>query len=204
MPSSPTIAVFDLGGVLIDWNPRHLYRKLFPEDEAGMEHFLAHICTQPWNERQDGGRPYHEAEAELIALHPEKADLIRAYHARWDEMLGGAIQGTVDILADLRGRGTPLFALTNWSAETFHHAERRFEFLTWFKDILVSGREGLIKPDPRIFRLMTDRFGIAPGTAAYIDDVPRNVAAGEAAGLKGLLFTDPPRLRRDLETLGLL
>jgi len=204
MPPSATIAVFDLGGVLVDWNPRHLYRKLFSGDEGAMEHFLANVCTQAWNERQDAGRPHSEGEAELIALHPDKADLIRAFHARWEEMLAGAILGTVDILADLKARGVPLFALTNWSSETFHHAERRFEFIGWFNDVLVSGREKMIKPDPQIFRLMMDRFGIAPGTAVYIDDVPRNVAAGEAAGMKGLLFIDPPKLRKDLEALNLL
>src|SRR5579872_5003147 len=150
----PSIVVFDLGGVLIDWNPRHLYRKLFAGDEAAMEHFLATICTQAWNERQDAGRSFADAAAQLTALHPDKTALIEAYGVRFDEMLAGPIHGTLDVLAALRERQVPLYALSNWSAETYPLAERRFAFLQWFRGIVISGREGMIKPDPRIFRLL--------------------------------------------------
>jgi 2-haloacid dehalogenase len=199
-----SVGVFDLGGVLIDWNPRYLYRKLFGADEAAMEDFLGTICTQDWNERQDGGRSFAEAAALLVDRHPDKAELIEAFGRRFDEMMAGPIEGTVDILAELRERGTPLYALTNWSAETFPHAERRFDFLTWFRGIVVSGHERVIKPDPRIFRILLERHDIAPDSAVYIDDNPKNAAAATALGLHGIHFTSPDALRRELGQLGLL
>jgi 2-haloacid dehalogenase len=200
----PSVVVFDLGGVLIDWNPRHLYRKLFGGDEAAMEHFLATVCTQAWNERQDAGRSFAEAAAQLTADHPDKTALIEAYGVRFDEMLAGPIHGTLDVLAALRARQVPLYALSNWSAETYPLAERRFAFLQWFRGIVISGREGVIKPDPRIFRLLLERYGIVATDAVYIDDNPRNVAAGQALGIRSLHFTDPVALRRDLVAFGLL
>src|SRR5579859_3138781 len=123
-----SIVVFDLGGVLIDWNPRHLYRKLFA-DEAAMESFLATVCTQEWNEQQDAGRSFAEAAALLCAQHPQHAELIEAYGARFDEMMKGSIHGSVTILKALHGRGVPLYALSNWSAETYPLAAKRFDFL---------------------------------------------------------------------------
>jgi 2-haloacid dehalogenase len=201
---SRSVVVFDLGGVLIDWNPRHLYRKLLPGDEAGMEEFLATVCTQSWNERQDGGRSFAEATALLKAEHPGKAALIEAYVARWDEMLGGAIEGTVEILDALRRRKVPLYALSNWSAETFPHALRRFDFLGWFDGRVISGEVGLIKPDPRIYRLLLERHGLKAADAVYIDDVARNAASATALGLHGIHFTGPAALRGELEALGLL
>jgi 2-haloacid dehalogenase len=202
--AAPSIAVFDLGGVLIDWNPRHLYRKLFAGDDAAMEHFLSTVCTQTWNEYQDAGRSFAEAAALLCAEHPDKTALIEAYGVRFDEMMAGPIQGTVEIVAELRAAGVRLFGLTNWSAETYPLALRRFEFLQWFHGILVSGEVRLIKPDPRIFQLLLARFGIAAETAIYVDDNPRNVAAAAALGIRALHFTDPPTLRRDLTEIGLL
>ena len=201
---SRSAVVFDLGGVLIDWNPRYLYRKLFAGDEPAMEQFLATICTQEWNERQDAGRSFAEATALLKAGHPDKSALIDAYFARWDEMIGGAIDGTVEVLAALHHRGVPLYALSNWSAETFPFGLRRFDFLNWFRDRVISGEVGLIKPDPRIYRLLLERNGLAASDAVYIDDVARNVAAATALGLHGIHFTDPAALRRELEMLGLL
>ena len=200
----PSVAVFDLGGVLIDWNPRHLYRKLFGGDDEAMDHFLATVCTQAWNERQDAGRSFADAAAILCAAHPDRTTLIEAYGTRFDEMMAGAIDGTVSILAELRARGVPLYALSNWSAETYPLAQRRFDFLKWFRGVLISGHEGVIKPDPRIYRLLLGRFGIAASDMVYIDDNPRNVAAGEALGIRSLHFTDPAALRRDLQAFGLL
>ncbi|HEX6979904.1 MAG TPA: HAD family phosphatase [Alphaproteobacteria bacterium] len=199
----PTTVVFDLGGVLIDWNPRHLYRTRFA-DEAAMEAFLATVCTQAWNERQDAGRTIAEAEAELIARHPEYADLIRAYYGEFDRMLAGPIAGTVALLEELHGRGTPLFALTNWSAETFHHARRRFGFLACFRAIVVSGEIGMMKPDPCIFRYLTDTYGLCPERCLFIDDNAANVAGARAAGLQAVQFHDPLKLRADLRAYGLL
>ena len=195
--------VFDLGGVLIDWDPRYLYRKLL-DDEAAVEEFLATVCTPEWNAEQDRGRPFAEGVAELVVRHPAHAAAITAYHERWPEMLGGDIAGTVELLAELRAAGVPVYALTNWSAETFGIARERFEFLEWFDGVLVSGEERMIKPDPAIFRLLLDRFGLDPGATFYIDDSPANVAAADRIGFDAVRFTSPAQLRRDLEARGLL
>ena len=195
--------VFDLGGVLIDWDPRYLYRKLL-DDEAAVEEFLATICTPEWNAEQDRGRPFAEGVAELVERYPVHAAAITAFHERWPEMLGGAVGGSVELLAELRAAGVPVYALTNWSAETFGIARARFEFLEWFDGVLVSGEERMIKPDPAIFRLLLDRFGLDPGATFYIDDSPANVAAADRLGFDALRFTSPAQLRRDLEARGLL
>ena len=196
--------VFDLGGVLIDWDPRHLYRKLFPGDAAGMERFLSEVCTGAWNLQQDAGRPWAEATAALKAEYPAQAALIDAFHRRWPEMIAGPIAGTVDILADLKAAGTPLYALTNWSAETYPVALERFPFMEWFRGVVVSGQEKLIKPDPRIYRLLVERHGLRPEDIVYIDDNVRNAAAATALGMHGIHFTGPPALRQELVSLGLL
>ena len=196
--------IFDLGGVLIDWNPRHLYRKLFAGDEAAMEHFLATVCTHEWNRGQDAGRSFAEGARLLKAEHPDKAELIDAYCARFDEMMPGPIAGSVEILAELRDRGTPLYALTNFSAETYPPARERFAFLSWFCGILVSGEVKVIKPDPQIFQLLIERFDIDPYGAVYIDDVEANVAAARPFGIHAIQFTTPAALRAELVRLGLL
>jgi len=202
-PARDTVA-FDLGGVLIAWDPRHLYRKLFAGDETAMEHFLANVCTHEWNRCQDAGRSFAEGARLLKAEHPEKAELIDAYFSRFDEMMPGPIAGSVEILAELRDRGTPLYGLTNFSAETYPPAFERFEFLRWFDGILVSGEVGLIKPDPRIFELLIERFAIDPRRAVYIDDVETNVIAARPLGIHGIHFTTPAALRAELAELGLL
>jgi 2-haloacid dehalogenase len=198
------VAVFDLGGVLVDWNPRYLYRKLFGGDEAAMEHFLTTVCTPAWNECQDAGRSFAEAVAELVARYPDKVELIEAWGGRFDEMMAGPIEGTVEILAELRRRDVPLYALSNWSAETFPHAERRFDFLGWFRGIILSGREKVIKPDRRIFEILLARYGLLPQDLVYIDDNAKNAAASTALGMHGVHFSDPSSLRRELATVGLL
>jgi 2-haloacid dehalogenase len=205
MSAHRNIVVFDLGGVLIDWNPRHLYRKLFPGDEPGMEKFLATVCTPEWNRQQDAGRSFAEAARLLKALHPpDKAALIDAYGERFQEMMPGPIAGTLDILAELRARGTPLYALSNWSAETYPPAFARFEFLRWFNGIVISGEEGIIKPDPRLYEVLLQRFSIDPPSAVYVDDVRVNAAAATALGMHGIHFTTPEALRSELVELGLL
>lgn len=186
--------VFDLGGVLIDWNPRYLYRQLF-DDEAAMEHFLAHVCNQAWNEQQDAGRPWREATAALVAAHPGHRAMIEAYAAGWETMLGGVHQDTIDVLAELKARGVRLYALTNWSHETFPVALRKYDFLHWFEGIVVSGEEGLIKPDPRIFELLFQRYGIAPERALYVDDSARNVEVSHALGMRAWHFGGAPAFR---------
>jgi 2-haloacid dehalogenase len=195
--------VFDLGGVLIDWNPRYLYRQLF-DDEAAMERFLAEVCTGAWNEQQDAGRPWHEAVAVLSAQFPEHAPLIAAFRDRWEEMLAGPIQGSVALLAELKQRGVRLYALTNWSHETFPRALELYDFLHVFEGIVVSGEERLIKPDPRIYHCLFERYGIDPSRAIYIDDARRNVDAAAALGMHAWWFQGADGLRKWLASRGLV
>jgi 2-haloacid dehalogenase len=195
--------VFDLGGVLIDWDPRYLYRSLFDGDEAAMDRFLATVCTPEWNRGQDAGRPWSEAIATLVAEHPEHADLIHAFWDRWPETLGDAIAPTVDVLADLHAARVPLYALSNWSAETFPIARPRYPFLDWFDGIVISGDVGAAKPDRRIYDALIERHDLDPASLAFVDDVPANVAAAEQLGMLGLTFTSATALRRNLAALGL-
>jgi 2-haloacid dehalogenase len=195
--------VFDLGGVLIDWDPRHLYRKLLPDDPARMEWFLETVCTGAWNEEQDGGRPFADAVAMLCARHRDEADLIRAYDERWPEMLNGPIADTVAILRELRRAGRRLYALTNWSAEKFPVAQRQFDFLGWFDGTVVSGAIAMRKPDPAIFRHLLERFALDPARTFFVDDSQRNVDGARAAGLDAVLFTTPAARRADLVARGL-
>jgi 2-haloacid dehalogenase len=204
--STPRVktVVFDFGGVLVDWNPRYMYRKLFNGDAEAMEAFLSTVCTPEWNEHQDAGRSIAEAEAEAIARHPDKADLIRAYYGRFDEMMADSIPGTVAILEELHARQVPLYGLTNWSAETFPHALKRFPFFQRFRGIVVSGRLKIKKPDPRIFAHLVAEHRLTAAETVFIDDAPKNVDGAKAAGLQALHFTTPERLAADLRRLGVL
>lgn len=204
--SQPTIntVVFDLGGVLIDWNPEYVYRQIF-EDEAERRYFLTEVCSPHWNEQQDAGRTLQEATAWLVERFPDYEPQIRAYYGRWQEMLGGAIPETVDILNQLRDQASHrLLALTNWSAETFPTALEMFDFLHHFEGILVSGEEKLIKPDPRIYQLLISRYGLNPGESLFIDDNPKNVEGARAVGLHAVHFQSPGQLRKALEEWGIL
>ncbi len=199
----PTTVIFDLGGVLIDWDPRHLYRGLF-DDEASMEAFLAQVTTPAWNLELDAGRPWAEAIATLVERHPERRELIEAFHRRWPEMMAGPIEGTVAILRQLRDAGVPVYALSNWSAETFPIAQERFPFLGWFDGIVISGEVGAAKPDAGIFEHLVVRHALDPSTAVFIDDSPVNVEAARRLGFVALRFVDADALRRDLVELGVL
>lgn len=199
-----TTIVFDLGGVLVDWNPRYLFRKIFGANEAAMETFLTEVCNVAWNEQQDCGRTWDEAIAEAVKNHPTHELNIRAYRERWPEMLNGQIDGTVEILNELKNKPVRLLALTNWSAETFHIAEERFDFLQWFEDVLVSGREKLMKPDPAIFKLLTERYQLNPAQTVFIDDSKVNVDTASKLGLQALHFTGADKARSDLQHLGVL
>jgi 2-haloacid dehalogenase len=203
MASSPQAIVFDLGGVLIDWDPRHLYRKLIG-DEAVMDMFLGEIATLRWNAYHDEGRRWSDGVAMLSAVYPEYADWISAYFDRWEEMLNGPIAGTLRILTELKDQGRELHALTNWSTETFPIALDRYDFLRWFEHIVVSGEERVKKPDPRIFAILLDRIDRAAPDCVFIDDSAINVAAADDLGFAAILFTDPEQLRRDLTSCGLL
>jgi len=199
-----SVAVFDVGGVLLEWNPRHLYRKLFGGDEAAMEQFLATVCTKEWNERQDAGRTFAEGTRELMPRHADKLALIEAWCRRFGEMIPGAIDGVVDVLAELRQRRIPLYAITNFSAETFPPQLERFDFLSWFDGIVVSGVERVMKPDPRIFRILFERYAVTPQSAVFIDDVAANAAAATQLGIHGIHFRSPGQLRGELVAVGLL
>lgn len=196
--------VFDLGGVLIDWNPRHLYRKLFGGDDAAMERFLAEVCTGDWNLCQDAGRSWAEAVAILQAAHPAQAELIAAFHTRWVEMLAGPIPGTVALLRALKERGLPVYALSNWSSETFPFAQERYDFLTWFDGLVISGHERMVKPELRIYLRLLDRYGLQAPETLFIDDSRPNVAAAAALGFHGHHFVGPAALAAELERLGLI
>jgi 2-haloacid dehalogenase len=194
--------VFDLGGVLVDWNPRYLYRKLI-KDDCEVERFLAEVCHGGWNEKQDEGRTFAEAIAELVAVHPEKKDLIQAYFDRWPEMIGGAFDETVAVLRDLHaGERYRLFALSNWSVETFPHALSRFDFFAYFENILLSGEEKMMKPDARFFALLSSRHGVQPNRTIFIDDVEKNVNAARNLGFHTIRFTDQFKLRDQLAEMG--
>jgi 2-haloacid dehalogenase len=169
-----------------------------------MEEFLATVCTESWNEQQDAGRPFADACASLKLVHPHKAELIDAWVRRYDEMLAGPISGTVDILTKLNSRRVPSYALSNWSVETFPTALKRFEFLKWFRGVMLSGEVRLLKRDPRIFELFLETFAIDPACSIYIDDRRPNVDAATAFGMHGILFGDPPTLRSELVRLGLI
>ncbi len=195
--------IFDLGGVLIDWNPRYLYRKLL-SDEASIEHFLATVCTGEWNAQQDAGRPFQEGVQLLAAQWPEHHALIEAFHTRWIEMIHGALDGTVEILQTLRNQHTPIYALTNWSAETFPLVRPQFDFLNWFLGIVVSGEEKMIKPDPAFYQLMMDRYNLKAEKLVFIDDSAPNIKAAQDLGIQSILFTSPEALKSELQHLGLL
>ena len=199
-----TTVIFDLGGVLVDWNPRYFYRRLFKGDDAAMEDFLANVCSPHWNEQQDAGRSFAEATQLLKAQYPDKAELIDAWLPGYPRMLRDVIPGTVNILRELHERGVRTYALSNWSAETFHYALDRFGFFRYFDGRLISGDVKLIKPDPRIFQLLFERFNIDPARAVYIDDVTKNVDGARAVGLHAVHFRDPDALRAELNHLGLL
>ena len=199
----PEAVVFDLGGVLLDWDPRYLYRKLF-DDEAAMERFLAEVCTMEWHHAHDLGIPPEQTAPPLIAAHPDQAEMIRAWTERTEEMLAGPIDDTVEILRQLKAAGVPVFALTNMETWTYPGRRERYPFLRWFDGTVVSGFEGVAKPDPRIFELLLERFGLDPARTLLIDDSRTNVQAARAAGMQAVEFESPASLRRQLEGLGLL
>lgn len=195
------IVVFDLGGVLIDWNPRYLYRRLF-DDEAAMERFLAEVCNDAWNVQQDAGRPFAEAIEVAAASHPDLRPLIEAYWRRWDEMLAGPIDASVDLLEEMAAQGIELHALTNWSIETFPIAQDRYRFLDLFQTIVVSGEERVAKPDARIFQILLARIGRPAAGCIFIDDSPKNVAAAAGLGFDTIRFEGGEKLRGALVDRG--
>lgn len=194
--------IFDLGGVLIDWNPKYVYREVFNGDEKKVDWFLNNICTSDWNVAHDAGRPLKEGTEILVRQFPEYEDLIRIYYDRWPDMLGGPISDTVNLLKKMKeSNKNRLFALTNWSAETFPVALERFGFLQLFEGIVVSGVEKTRKPFHDIYKITLERYKIAPNKAVFIDDNSDNVQAAIECGLQGIHFKNAEQLQKELRAL---
>ncbi|HKG67224.1 MAG TPA: HAD family phosphatase [Segetibacter sp.] len=198
-----TTIIFDLGGVLIDWNPEYLYRKVF-KDESEMKHFLEKVCTPEWNEEQDAGRTLAEATDFLLKEYPEHEENIRLYYNRWQEMLAGAIEGTVEIFEKLKKtKRFKIYALTNWSAETFPIALEKYQFLSWFDGVVVSGTEKKRKPFPEFYQILLDRYQVKAEETIFIDDNLRNVDAAKQVGLDAIHFRTPEQLNEELLNRGI-
>lgn len=196
--------IFDLGGVLIDWNPRYLYRKIFKTEEE-ITWFLENICTHEWNEKQDAGRSFEEATEELVLKFPDHEPAIRAWYGRWQETISGPVHETVSILEKIKnGQSHRLYALTNWSAQTFPWALENFKFLHWFEGIVVSGVEKSRKPFPDFYQILLDRYHINPSTAVFIDDSTNNILGAKNVGLHTVHFQSPHKLLEELQQLGVL
>jgi 2-haloacid dehalogenase len=194
--------VFDIGNVLLRWDPRHLYRKLF-DDPGRMEWFLANVCTPEWNLELDRGHPFSTGIVRLIARHPEWAAYIRAFDERWDEMVPGVIEANVTLLEELHAGGVPLYAITNFSREKFASARQRHAFFSLFRGIVVSAHEGLIKPDPAIYRLFLDRYGLTAQACVFIDDSEANVDGARAVGMQAIHYQEPMDLGQKLGHFGI-
>ncbi|QKJ31184.1 HAD family phosphatase [Mucilaginibacter mali] len=204
MPATTKAIIFDLGSVLIDWNPHHLYRKIF-DDEQEMIDFLANIATMDWNEEQDMGRSLNEGTEILVKQHPTHEANIRAYYTRWEEMLGGAIEGTVEIFKQLKASGKyKIYALSNWSEETLGIAQRHYDFLNWFDGLVISGLEKTRKPFPDFYQILLNRYELQPGDVLFIDDNYRNIVAAVKLGIPSIHFVGADKLEAELKMRGVL
>ncbi len=200
--SDHIIPVFDLGGVFVDWDPMYLFRKLFESEEDALW-FHQHICTGDWNLEFDAGEIYAEGVAKLITRFPKYWREIQAFDTRWKETVGGFIQGTLDIHNELIEQDIPTFAITNFSWEKWVSCLGEWPFLEKFDGVVVSGLEGLVKPDPRLYRVFCERYALAPESCVFIDDSEPNIVAARKFGMHGIWFKDPDHLRADLIALGL-
>jgi 2-haloacid dehalogenase len=203
MTNSVTTVVFDIGNVLIEWDPRHLYRRIFQTPEE-IEHFLANVCTSAWNLEFDRGKLFAEGVAELVAKHPQHEAAIRAFDERWDEMVPGLVPGTLALMERLEKRKVPIYAITNFSAEKYAEARVRFPFFDRFLGVIVSGREGVLKPDRAIFDLLTGRYDLSATECLFIDDSPANVAGAKLVGMETHHFQGADSLESELVARGLL
>jgi len=203
MQTADTI-IFDLGNVLIDWNPKYLYKKIFKTEEE-VDWFLSNVCTHEWNEKQDAGRTFEDATKELLDKFPEHHVPINAWYGRWQETIGGPIHDTVEILKAIKeSKKYRLYALTNWSAETFPWALDNFEFLHWFEGIVVSGIEKTRKPFPEFYHILLDRYSITPQKSIFIDDNLNNIAAAKMIGIDAISFIGAEDLRIQLDKRGII
>lgn len=189
---------FDFGGVLIEWNPRRIFERYFPGQPQALEQFLGEIGFFEWNHEQDKGRPFHQGVNLLMQSFPKYAHMLQDYQHRWEESIGGPIDGSIEILRRLHGMGLALYGLSNWSAETFPIIRRRHEFFGLFDQMIISGEVGLAKPDPAIFRLALQTASRPASECLFIDDSQENVDAARALGLHAIRFTTPEELQADL------
>jgi 2-haloacid dehalogenase len=200
----PSAVIFDVGNVLFDWQPRALYERLIDDGQA-LDAFLADVLTREWHFQHDAGRPFAETSAELIAAHPQHADWIAAWGPRFNETLENPVPGMLEIVRELDAAGVPLFAITNFSGEFWRAwMPQHAELFGRFRDIVVSGDERLVKPDPAIYALALDRFGLQGPDAVFVDDSPANVEGAHRAGIHAVLFTGAEDFRAELVRLGLL
>lgn len=190
--------VFDLGGVLLDWNRRYLYQKIFT-DPKELNYFLENVCSLEWNAPTDVDKSFLDATDELVLKFPEYEEQIRLYFPRWEEMIGGGIPGTVEILQELKDLGYPLAVLSNWSSETFPRVKEQYEFINWFSPLVVSGYIGYKKPDPEPFQILLHELGRDAGDCLFIDDMEDNIQEARRQGFEVIHFTSPEKLRQELE-----
>ncbi len=200
--TSISAIIFDFGGVLLDWNPRHLYRKIFVDDPEAMERFFVDVQFNEWNLGQDAGRPFSVAVDEWCRRYPDYCEQIRAYDTRWEESVAGEIGATVDILRALKRAGYALYGFSNWSAEKFYMVRHKYKFMGWFDSIVLSGEEKLNKPDPRIYARLLERVGRPPAECLLIDDSPKNVEVARKLGLQAIQYRSPEQLVNELSSLG--
>ena len=196
--------IFDFGNVLLEWDPRHVYRRFFPNDEAAMEEFLHEVNFMEWNAQQDKGRSFAEGVAELSRQFPQYAGLIGAYYDNWKDSIGNHLEGTVEIMKRLKAAGYALYGLSNWSAETFPLMRDRFDFFKLLDDIVISGEVGMIKPEPEIFEHMLARIGKPAGACLFIDDAAANVGQAQKMGFATIHFHSPAQLQLELHRLRIL
>lgn len=192
--------IFDFGGVLLDWNPHYLYDPYFGDVEKA-EWFLTNICTYPWNAQHDAGKLVAEGTAELVAQYPEWEKEIRMYYDEFEKMLSGQIADMEEYIKELKGRGFRIYGLSNWSVETFAMIRPKYPILDLMEDMVISGKEKVMKPDAKIYQIALSRFGIKPEESVFIDDNVNNIIGCEAAGIHGVVFKDARQLRSDLEKL---
>ena len=196
--------IFDFGNVLLEWNPRHVYRRYFPDDDAAMEKFLHEVNFMEWNAQQDKGRSFAEGVAELSRQFPQYAGLIQAYHDNWKDSIGNHLEGTVEIMKRLKKEGYRLYGLSNWSAETFPQMRDKFDFFKLLDEIVISGEVGMIKPEPEIFQHMLERIGEPADACLFIDDAEANVEQAQKMGFATIQFHSPEQLETELHKLGVL
>jgi 2-haloacid dehalogenase len=196
--------LFDFGNVLLEWNPRHIYRRYFPGNEEAMEQFLEEVSFMDWNAQQDKGRPFTEGVADLSRQYPHYSDLIQAYHDNWRESIGAALSGTVELMKRLKEAGYLVYGLSNWSAETFPLVREKFDFFSLLDDIIISGEVGTIKPEPEIFQVALRRIGRHAQECLFIDDASANIDQAQKMGFVTVLFESPEQLEEEVHRLGLL